>query len=73
MSYQDGAVDVEQRLIGRECHVEHTEERHESGVRLVTTTACFTHSCEVSNVSHVLPVKIFASVVAASSFKEQFQ
>ena len=73
MALQDGVVDLEERLLIGEGHVEDGEERHEARVCLVAPAPRLAHSRNVVDVLHVLPIQIFTSVVDAPSLQQQLQ
>ena len=73
VSCQDGVVDLEERLLVREGHVEDGEEGHEARVRLVTATAGLAHGCDVADVLHVLPVEILATVIDTAALQKQLE
>lgn len=73
MAWQNGVIDLEQRLVWWESHVKYTEQWNKSWISLISTTSSFTHSSQISNISHVLPVEIFASIITTTSLQQQFQ
>lgn len=73
MAGQDGVVDLEERLLAWEGHVEDGEEGDEARVGLVAASPCLAHGGQVAYVLEVLPVEVLAAVVDAASLQQELQ
>ena len=73
MALQDGVVDLEERLLIGEGHVEDGEERDKARICLVAPAARLAHGRDVVDVLHVLPVQVFTAVIDAPSLQQQLQ
>ena len=73
VSNQDGAVDVVQRHLIGERHIEDREETDEAWVDLVTPAPGLAHRRHPPDVLHRLPVEVLAAVVAAATLDEKLE
>ena len=73
MADEDGAVDVIERDLVREGHIEDCEETNEARVDLVAASAGLAHGCHPADVLHGLPVEVLAAIVAATTLYQQLE
>lgn len=70
MAFDNGGIDKVQRLHRRERDAEDTEERDEALIHLIPPTSCLPHGSNEAKVLKDFAVKLFPSVIYASSVQQ---